>query len=169
MKRIFTLLATALLAVSALSGQELTNFAMGGRGPRIVSPEVKDGKVTFRLSANYATRVQLSGNWMENPWTGSIDMAKGEGGVWEVTIDAPEPEIYTYNFIVDGVSVNDPLNDKVQRDGTRYLNMLFIPGRPSIPSSTSSMAAAVTRKPGLPWAALPRFWTTSSRKALRSR
>ena len=57
MKRIFTLLATALLAVSALSGQELTNFAMGGRGPRIVSPEVKDGKVTFRLSANYATRV----------------------------------------------------------------------------------------------------------------
>ena len=131
MKRIFTLLATALLAVSALSGQELTNFAMGGRGPRIVSPEVKDGKVTFRLSANYATRVQLSGNWMENPWTGSIDMQKGERGIWEVTIDAPEPEIYTYNFIVDGVSVNDPLNDKVQRDGTRYLNMLFIPGERS--------------------------------------
>ena len=131
MKRFFTLLATALLAVSALSGQELTNFAMGGRGPRIVSPEVKDGKVTFRLSANSATRVQLSGNWMENPWTGTIDMAKGEGGVWEVTIDAPEPEIYTYNFIVDGVSVNDPLNDKVQRDGSRYLNMLFIPGERS--------------------------------------
>ena len=135
MKRLFTLLAAALLATSALSGQELTNFAMGGRGPRIVSPEVKDGKVTFRLAANYATRVQLSGNWLANPWTGTIDMAKGEGGVWEVTIDAPEPEIYTYNFIVDGVSfivdgvsVNDPLNDKVQRDGTRYLNMLFIPG-----------------------------------------
>ena len=128
MKRIFTLLATALLAVSALSGQELTNFARGGNGPRVVSPEVKDGKVTFRLNANYATRVQLSGNWMENPWTGSIDMQKGERGIWEVTIDAPEPEIYTYNFIVDGVSVNDPLNDKVQRDGTRYLNMLFIPG-----------------------------------------
>ena len=128
MKRIFTLLTTALLAVSALSGQELTNFARGGNGPRVVSPEVKDGKVTFRLNANYATRVQLSGNWMENPWTGSIDMTKGEGGIWEVTIDAPEPEIYTYNFIVDGVSVNDPLNDKVQRDGTRYLNMLFIPG-----------------------------------------
>ncbi len=131
MKRIFTLLATALLAVTALSGQELTNFARGGNGPRVVSPEVKDGKVTFRLNANYATRVQLSGNWMENPWTGSIDMQKGEGGIWEVTIDAPEPEIYTYNFIVDGVSVNDPLNDKVQRDGTRYLNMLFIPGERS--------------------------------------
>ena len=67
MKRILTILATALLTVTTLSGQELTNFAFGGRGPRIVSPEVKDGKVTFRLSANYATRVQLSGNWMANP------------------------------------------------------------------------------------------------------
>ena len=44
MKRIFTFLAAALLATSALSGQELTNFAMGGRGPRIVSPEVRTGR-----------------------------------------------------------------------------------------------------------------------------
>jgi len=131
MKKVLTILAAAALALSSLGAQELTNFAFGGRGPRIVSPEVKDGKVTFRLNANYATRVQLSGNWMANPWTGVEEMKKGEGGIWEITIDAPEPEIYTYNFIVDGVSVNDPLNDKVQRDGTRYLNMLFIPGERS--------------------------------------
>jgi len=131
MKKVLTILAAAALAVSSLGAQELTNFAFGNRGPLIVSPEVKDGKVTFRLSANYATRVQLSGNWMANPWTGVEEMTKGEGGIWEITIDAPEPEIYTYNFIVDGVSVNDPLNDKVQRDGTRYLNMLFIPGERS--------------------------------------
>ena len=131
MKRFSILLAALLIAMTTLSAQELTNFAFGNRGPRIVSPEVKDGKVTFRLAANYATVVKLSGNWMANPWTGTIDMQKGEGGIWEVTIDAPEPEIYTYNFWVDGVSVNDPLNDKVQRDGTRYLNMLFIPGERS--------------------------------------
>ncbi len=131
MKRIATLFAVALLALGQASGQELTNFARGGRGPQIVSPELKDGKVFFRLSANYATRVQLSGNWMANPFSDSIDMQKGEGGVWEVAIDTPDPEIYTYNFIVDGVSVNDPLNDKVQRDGTRYLNMLFVPGERS--------------------------------------
>ena len=131
MKRISLLLAALLIAMTTLSSQELTNFAFGNRGPRIVSPEVKDGKVTFRLAANYATVVKLSGNWMANPWTGTIDMQKGEGGIWEVTIDDPEPEIYTYNYWVDGVSVNDPLNDKVQRDGTRYLNMLFIPGERS--------------------------------------
>ncbi|MBQ9711524.1 MAG: hypothetical protein IJV54_04490, partial [Bacteroidales bacterium] len=124
MRKLIALFAAAALAVCSLSAQELANFAMGG-GQRIVSPEVKDGKVTFRLSANYATRVQLSGNWMANPWTGTEEMTKGPNGVWEITLDAPEPEIYTYNFIVDGVAVNDPLNDKVQRDGTRYLNMLF--------------------------------------------
>ena len=51
MKRILTLLATALLTVFTLSGQELTNFAFGGRGPRIVSPEVKDGKVTVNVGS----------------------------------------------------------------------------------------------------------------------
>ena len=127
MKKILTLLAIAAFAVGA-NAQELANFARQGQGQQIVSPEVKDGKVTFRLNANYATRVQLSGNWMANPWTGTEEMQKGPNGVWELTIDAPEPEIYTYNFIVDGVSVNDPLNNQVQRDGNRYLNMLFIPG-----------------------------------------
>jgi enterochelin esterase family protein len=112
-------------------GQELANFARQGQGQQVVSPEVKDGKVTFRLNANYATRVQLSGNWMPNPWGGTEEMTKGPNGVWELTIDAPEPEIYTYNFVVDGVAVNDPLNNQVQRDGNRYLNMLFIPGERS--------------------------------------
>ena len=127
MKRILTLIAAAAVAVGA-HAQELANFARQGQGQQIVSPELKDGKVTFRLNANYATQVKLSGNWMADPWTGTIDMQKGPNGVWELTIDAPEPEIYTYNFVVDGVSVNDPLNNQVQRDGNRYLNMLFIPG-----------------------------------------
>jgi len=131
MKKLTIIVAAAFLSLGTAFGQELTNFAFGDRGPQIVSPEVKDGKVTFRLNANYATRVQLSGNWMANPWTGTEEMQKGPNGIWEITIDAPEPEIYTYNFIVDGVSVNDPLNDKVQRDGTRYLDMLFIPGERS--------------------------------------
>ena len=130
MKRILTMIAVAALSVLAANGQELANFARQ-QGTPVVSPEVKDGKVTFRLNASYATRVQLSGNWMANPWTGSEDMQKGPNGIWELTIDAPEPEIYTYNFIVDGVAVNDPLNNQVQRDGNRYLNMLFIPGERS--------------------------------------
>ena len=55
-------------------------------------------------------------------------MKRVENNVWEVTIPLPEPEIYTYNFVADGVSVNDPQNVMVQRDGSRYLSMLLVDG-----------------------------------------
>ena len=129
MKRILTIIAVAALSVLAANGQELANFARQQQA--IISPEIKDGKVTFRLSADYATRVQISGNWMANPYGGAEDMKKVQDGIWEYTMDAPEPEIYTYNFVVDGVAVNDPRNNQVQRDGNRYLNMLFVPGERS--------------------------------------
>ena len=127
MKKILLFAFAAMMAVGA-SAQELANFSRNAQ--QIVSPEIKGDSVTFRLSANYATVVNLYGNWMAN-YTDVVPLTKGNDGVWEVTITAPEPEIYTYNFIVDGVSVNDPRNFMVQRDGTRYLNMLLVPGERS--------------------------------------
>ena len=127
MKRIFIALASIVMAAGSLSAQELTNFSFWDQKP-VISPEVKNDSVTFRLKADYATIVKLSGSWMPNPWGGTIDMTRGENNVWEVTIPCPEPEIYTYNFVADGVSVNDPQNVMVQRDGSRYLNMLLIDG-----------------------------------------
>ena len=127
MKRILIALASLAMATGVLSAQELTNFAFWGQKP-VISPEVQNDSVTFRLKADYATVVKLSGSWMPNPWGGTIDMTRGENNVWEVTIPCPDPEIYTYNFVADGVSVNDPQNQLVQRDGTRYLSMLLIDG-----------------------------------------
>lgn len=127
MKKILLFAFAAMLAVGA-GAQELANFSRNAQ--QIVSPEIVGDSVTFRLSANYATVVNLYGNWMAN-YTDVVPLTKGNDGVWEVTIAAPEPEIYTYNFIVDGVSVNDPRNYMVQRDGTRYLNMLLVPGERS--------------------------------------
>ena len=127
MKRILIALASLAMATGVLSAQELTNFAFWGQKP-VVSPEVQNDSVTFRLKADYATVVKLSGSWMPNPWGGTIDMTRGENNVWEVTIPLPEPEIYTYNFVADGVSVNDPQNVMVQRDGSRYLSMLLVDG-----------------------------------------
>ncbi len=101
MKKILFLAFAAMMAVGA-SAQELANFS---RAQQIVSPEVKGDSVTFRLNANYATVVNLYGNWMAN-YTDVVPLKKGNNGIWEVTIAAPEPEIYTYNFIVDGVNVN---------------------------------------------------------------
>lgn len=134
-------LAMALLSFSAHS-QELSNFNFGGQ-QQIVSPEITDSGVTFRLAADYATQVSLSGTWMPG-YGNSIPMKKGQGGVWSVTIDKPEAEIYTYNFIVDGVSVNDPQNYFVQRDGTRYLNMLIVPGERSANYNETAHRGTVT-------------------------
>lgn len=128
MKKALTILAVALVAFTA-GAQELTNFAFGGRKV-IVSPEVRTDSVTFRLKADYATQVRLQGSWMPG-YGGKLDMKRGAENVWEVTVPAPSPEIYTYNFIVDGVAVNDPSNVLMQRDGTRYLSMLLIDGERS--------------------------------------
>ena len=125
MKRLMTLLAAAFM-VLAVNAQELANF----QRVNVVSPEVKDGQVTFRLKADYATDVQLYGSWMPG-YGDRIQLKRGQGYVWEVTIPAPTPEIYTYNFFVDGVSVSDPTNVLMQRDGTRYLSMLLIEGERS--------------------------------------
>ena len=127
MKRITTIIASLFIAAGSLCAQELTNFAFWGQKP-VISPEVQNDSVTFRLKADYATVVKLSGSWMPNPWGDTIDMTRGENNVWEVKIPLPEPEIYTYNFVADGVSVNDPQNVMVQRDGSRYLSMLLVDG-----------------------------------------
>ena len=140
MKKALAVFAASLLMAGALSAQELSNFNFGGR-QQIVSPEIADGQVTFRLAADYATVVQLAGNWLD----GTVPMKK-ENGVWSVTIDLPSPEIYTYNFVVDGVSVNDPQNYMVQRDGTRYLNMLMVPGERTAPYFETDHRGTVTYK-----------------------
>lgn len=127
MKKIISLAVAAVLAFGAANSQELANFNFGG-GAQTKSPEINGEKVTFRLNANYATIVNLVGSWMDNAYGSGIPMQKGPNGIWEITVDTPSPEIYTYNFVVDGVSVNDPQNYFVQRDGTRYLNMLIVPG-----------------------------------------
>ena len=118
-------MAAAFLAL-AVNAQELANFQRRA----LVSPEINDGNVTFRLKADYATQVSFCGSWMNGNSSG-IPMTRGENYVWEVTVPAPSPEIYTYNFVVDGVAVNDPANVLVQRDGNRYLSMLLIDGERS--------------------------------------
>ena len=118
----------AICLVATANAQELTNFAFGRK--QIVSPEQQNDSVTFRLLAPYATDVQMYGSWMPG-YGDRISLKRNAEYVWEVKIPAPAPEIYTYNFFVDGVSVSDPNNVLMQRDGTRYLSMLLVDGERS--------------------------------------
>ena len=144
MKKILLIIAGLAMLTASAGAQELRNFNFGG-ARQIVSPEIAGDSTTFRLSADYATIVTLYGSWLPG-YGDRIPMVKGEGGVWSVTIETPDPEIYTYNFFVDGVSVNDPQNYMVQRDGTRYLNMLLVPGERSENYFESSQRGTVSYK-----------------------
>ena len=71
MRKLLLTLAIALMAFGA-SAQELINVNRGAA--RVVSPEIKEGTVTFRLAANYATVVILNGTW---PGANNLEMNKG--------------------------------------------------------------------------------------------
>lgn len=112
-------LATLLLSLAA-SAQEMGNF----RSARVVSPEITDEGITFRLRADYATQVSLSVAWQP----GQVAMRRGADLVWSVTLPTPSPDLYSYNFVVDGSIVLDPSNPSMQRDGTTYRNILIVDG-----------------------------------------
>lgn len=124
MKRRYILSALCLFLFMGSFAQELANFA--GREP-VVSPELKDKGVIFRISAPYATTVKLYGSWMKNI-NSAVELTKNEKDLWAVTIPVPTPELYTYSFIVDGQTVTDANNVFLQRDGSRYMSVLIVPG-----------------------------------------
>ncbi len=124
MKNFFLSAIICLSFFTGISAQELANFA--GRQP-VISPEMGLNQITFRISAPYADTVKLYGSWMKD-FRSSVSLTMGENGLWSVSVPSPSPELYTYNFIVDGISVNDPNNVLMQRDGTRYLSVLLVPG-----------------------------------------
>lgn len=79
------------------------------------SPEVgADRSVTFRVRAPQASEVTLTGEFMR----GSKALQKSDGGVWSVTVGPLEPEIYYYNFTIDGVKTIDPNNPDVKTGST---------------------------------------------------
>lgn len=100
-------------------------------GDEIVSPEVhEDGTITFRLFAPKAEEVKLSGDWLPFvEWRpGTIDLKKDEEGLWSVTTERMNSDLYTYFFLVDGVRVLDPSNVHLVRDVSSIFNMVLVEG-----------------------------------------
>jgi enterochelin esterase family protein len=89
----------------------------GGRGPQVVSPEVKaDGTVTIRFLAPNANNVELIGELDGKTYP----MTKDANGVWSVTVGPWPHDVYNYQFRVDGVNgrggvvAMDPQNPSVK-------------------------------------------------------
>jgi enterochelin esterase-like enzyme len=98
----------------------------GGRGPAIVSPEVHpDRTVTVRIVAPNAKSVTVSGEIMGTSPPAAL--TKDENGVWSVTLGPLEPEIYSYGFNVDGMTVNDQRTSYV-KPSSSYTSQVVVPG-----------------------------------------
>ena len=131
MKKISLLIAAALVCLTfAANAQELSSAP----GP-VDSPQVNpDGTVTFRFQDKKAVRVQVTGDFLPSQTVGRqeiqgvVDMVEGPNGVWEYTTGKLEPEFYGYKFIVDGVTIPDPANLMVCRDGSVLTTKFLIPG-----------------------------------------
>jgi enterochelin esterase family protein len=101
MKKFLLVCGAFSLLLAACGGAE------NQRRPAVVSPEVHaDNTVTFRYLAPEADTVLLDGQFQ----AGRALMTKDAEGVWSITVGPITPDMYPYNFVVDGVSVMDPGN-----------------------------------------------------------
>ena len=81
----------------------------------VKSPEIgADRRVTFRLKAPQAQAVVLTGEFLKS----GMPLVKDADGIWSVTVGPIEPEIYHYNFTVDGVRLIDPANPDLKTGST---------------------------------------------------
>src|SRR6187551_1590380 len=64
-----------------------------------------DLRVTFKLRGPDVKSVMLQGG--DGLVKGSLDLTRGDDGVWTVTTPPAVPGFHYYWFVVDGVAVND--------------------------------------------------------------
>jgi len=98
-------------------------------GPGPVSPQVNpDNSVTFRYEAPSARSVVLSAQFPGTPLT----MEKDGSGIWSATTEPIKPDLYPYNFIVDGIRVMDPANPDFFPNERFKASLVDIPGNPPL-------------------------------------
>lgn len=126
---------TVFPVVLALVAGSFAEPGFAQRPPAVTSPEVApNGTVTWRLYAPKSSEVHLTGDWM-GPGSKPIELTKDEAGVWTATAGPFEPNVYTYAYQVDGVSVPiDPSARRALSQAGRGASSAFeipaIPARP---------------------------------------
>ncbi len=131
------MLRSTVCLIAALSALALTASAQPpggsgrgggrGRGPAFVSPQVNpDRTITLRFRAPNAKEVDVIGeiDGKNHP------MTKDANGVWTATIGPLAPDVYNYQFQVDGVIAMDPQNPSVKLGfgGFPPANLVEVPG-----------------------------------------
>ena len=153
MKKFFILMIAMMVCGISYAQQAIFQ----GRG--VTSPEINaDKTVTFRVRAPKAITVQVTGDCFEGR---TADMTEKDG-VWEYTTPAPvAPEMYTYNFIIDGQRTLDMNNVAVNRDVASLTNILLV----TEPGARSDLYAVHD----VPHGTVSRIWYHSDSEGINRR
>ncbi len=132
-KKVILTISAAALSLGASAQQNL-----------FISQDIKsaivnaDNTVTFNFIAPDAKKVQVCGDFVSGKddskniagMVGArlVDMKKGKDGTWTYTTEPLKSELYSYTFMVDGVSVIDPNNPHVYRDFATVNNVFLVGG-----------------------------------------
>lgn len=95
-----------------------------------------DGMVTFKYRNDNAKEVMV-----DVQFAGRNPMTKDADGLWTATLGPAAPDMYPYCFIVDGVSVMDPENDRY------FPNEGFKNSLLEIPAKTGSLVHDIMNVP----------------------
>lgn len=122
---------TSLLRIAAcLLGAGAMAVAQSNRPAPLASPIVHpDRTVTFSVRAPNAKKIELSAQFLKANQTLTVDT----NGVWSITVGPVEPNLYPYNFVIDGIGVADSANQDL------FPNERFKPSLVDIPGDTPSL------------------------------
>jgi enterochelin esterase family protein len=110
-------------------------WAQQQQKPPIISPDVQpDRRVTFRLEAPNAKAVLLNREGAK-----AVPMQKDQSGLWTVTTEPLEPDLYGYSFTVDGVNILDPENVHIKPNLLHIQSIVHVPGNSPLPWEMTSV------------------------------
>lgn len=135
MKKHISLFILSIIFMSANSNAQQALFS----NQQITSPEIQqDNSVIFRMLAPNSNLVQITGDFLptekkqspmgEIDMPGKVDLIKDNNGVWTYKTKELNPELYSYSFIVDGLTTKDPSNPFLIRDVASVTNIFIIGG-----------------------------------------
>jgi enterochelin esterase-like enzyme len=99
-----------------------------------ITQVLPDGHVTFRLFAPKANALDVVLGIKSGPYepqgSTTAAMTKDANGLWSVTLGPLEPNLYEYQFRLEGRKIADPGNDMPKPQRQVDTSLLLIPGTP---------------------------------------
>jgi len=85
-----------------------------------------DRKVTLSIYAPKAGEVIVTGDFQQT--YGPIQLNKDDIGIWSTVVGPLAPDLYSYDFSVDGLKMIDPKNARLKEGVNGYSNLFEVPG-----------------------------------------